>query len=856
LTEPTERILAHLEELGFEVRSGWAEPFGEHLPLVTGVAWDTECAQVTLIAEGEGSLAPEPWRQLLFAGSGIRHQLAGDEASAFGTPVIIAIVDPQASGELRALAEGLSREYAVFSRVDLNVVLQADVHDDERLDDALAPLLPRCRRTRGSEISKREVQKFWALLRVEVEGAAAGLDEIFGDRRAAAGREGAEALLGDSPDSAGLPAPVPIREVKLRRFRSIELADLGLAGVNVINGPNGGGKTSLVEALELAWAGTSQRKPPDVEADEYAAHLPLDGAGAFSIEADGRLIEGVSSEPRAELARCVLTQEAMAALASEAPKERFATLLTVAGLEIPDVKSRTEALLRQSKAEVDKQFSTAGMANLQRMDRVGLRHLREELESEFADRFAALPEISSIEAALVSISGGAFRPRHWKAEAGVRAALKAADRAVAEAGERRSETPVGPTLDEAGELVAGLLEERVQTASGVGRLLEALRAQFQAERAPQPSEEATHPPSPTEAPPPIGVELASRWLRSAVGLRQSAERFVADAAAIEDPGWAERLRAYAGALEQAAGLAPSAELEVLSTPTAPPVPKLEVKADPEVQQAAGFTEAPIDAVSVGPVLRELADALDAHVATLRDLGGRLERHPARNVGEHWEGLMDSICRFELARTLRREGPIQQASERMVSELLDERLRPVVAELMAAIVRFEWYFRPLRMSTEKRQVRLGGLATDREDLDARLLLNSAEKAVLGLAWFLALHMLQPEERRRVLVLDDPTSAFDTLNTAGFTSTLRALTRLLRPEQVVIATHSDRVAVLLSEEMAGVDGWPAQVRRTRFQRNAKFRSEAIEEWAGEDQCDTGSELERLGLLESAGTSKPDE
>lgn len=59
-------------------------------------------------------------------------------------------------------------------------------------------------------------------------------------------------------------------------------------------------------------------------------------------------------------------------------------------------------------------------------------------------------------------------------------------------------------------------------------------------------------------------------------------------------------------------------------------------------------------------------------------------------------------------------------------------------------------------------------------------------MLGLAWFLALHMLQPKKRRAVLVLDDPTSAFDSLNTAGFTSTLRALTRLLRPEQVVIAT----------------------------------------------------------------------
>ena len=56
------------------------------------------------------------------------------------------------------------------------------------------------------------------------------------------------------------------------------------------------------------------------------------------------------------------------------------------------------------------------------------------------------------------------------------------------------------------------------------------------------------------------------------------------------------------------------------------------------------------------------------------------------------------------------------------------------------------------------------------------------------------------------MDDPTAGFDNANTAGFTSTLRAFTRLLRPEQVVIATHDERVAAMLAEELAGVDGWP--------------------------------------------------
>jgi wobble nucleotide-excising tRNase len=56
-------------------------------------------------------------------------------------------------------------------------------------------------------------------------------------------------------------------------------------------------------------------------------------------------------------------------------------------------------------------------------------------------------------------------------------------------------------------------------------------------------------------------------------------------------------------------------------------------------------------------------------------------------------------------------------------------------------------------------------------------------VVGVAWFLALHLLQPAERRRVLVLDDPTSGFDTVNRGGFIATLRAFARLTRPEQLL-------------------------------------------------------------------------
>ena len=131
----------------------------------------------------------------------------------------------------------------------------------------------------------------------------------------------------------------------------------------------------------------------------------------------------------------------------------------------------------------------------------------------------------------------------------------------------------------------------------------------------------------------------------------------------------------------------------------------------------------------------------------------------------------------------------------------------------------------------------------------MVLNSAERTVLGIAWFLALHMLQPEERRRVLVLDDPTSGFDAANQAGFTSTLRAFIRLTKPEQVAIATYDDAIAALLAEELAEVGGWPQSLARVRFQRDTNDRSYATAERAEAPAGDIDAESERLGLLEDA-------
>ena len=115
--------------------------------------------------------------------------LAGDGPAAYGTPVILAIVDEQGERCLRELAEDLAESYALFSRVEVNLIRERDLGDDERLDVALAPLLPCCRRMLGQEISRGEVQRFWETLRKEIHETAMALGDMFASHREQAARE-------------------------------------------------------------------------------------------------------------------------------------------------------------------------------------------------------------------------------------------------------------------------------------------------------------------------------------------------------------------------------------------------------------------------------------------------------------------------------------------------------------------------------------------------------------------------------------------------------------------------------------------------------------------------------------------
>jgi energy-coupling factor transporter ATP-binding protein EcfA2 len=848
LSNATTLILERLAKLDFKFHHGKAAPFGEPLPLVTGMAWDETTAQVALIAETNGNADVALWRQLLFAGSGIRHQLAGDGPSAFGTPLILAIVDDDQQGVVRVLAEDLIKSYAVFNRVDLNILTKEHVADPGRVDDALAPLLPRCRSLLGQEISRGEVQKFWSVLRDEVEKAAQGLDGRFGDRRSEAGRRAADALIGDSADAPQLPVPTPISSMLLKHFRSVRKMPIDFAQMNVVYGPNGSGKTTIVEAMELGWAGTSQRVPEDVEADDYAKHLPTDGEGSFALTIDGRTVSAVSDTEGAELARCVLTHEAMSELVSEAPEERFDALLKVTGLEIPDLKSRTGRLIDETKERVDRVFQAAGIDPPRTKSTAGLGHLQKKLKSGFLKEFIDLPELITIEKSLASVSQRRFISHDQSATEAVGELLGRADTLVAEVfnGGAGDET-IAAALDAANSAVAELLTARTELATSCRRLVQAL-----AQREALTAETSPLADADEDQDAPISVGLATRWLAHSEELSKSAERFKDESLAVDSEDWSSRLAEYAEALQKAAHIPPVKKLRQLSEPRGrPALARIPEEIDEGLFRAVGFRTPTMDP-EVLPPLRELASTLQEHVEGLQQINTKLGNHAARRYGAHAEPILDALCDYELARSLRREGPIMDASEKLISELLDDRLAPAVRELVAAVVRFEWYFKPLLMSTDTRQIVLAGLATSRSDLDARLVLNSAERTIVGLAWFLALHLLQPPERRRVLVLDDPTAGFDKANQAGFTSTLRAFVRLLKPEQVVITTHDDAVASVLTEEFTAVEGWPKSMLRLRVQRDEEDFSVAEPQSTPEPPRPLSEESKELGLLEDATAS----
>jgi energy-coupling factor transporter ATP-binding protein EcfA2 len=816
VSDSVTRVLERLTSIGFETRDEPIAPFGEPLALVAAVAWDATTSQLALIAELEMEQDTETWRQLLFAGSGIRHQLAGDGPAAYGTPVILLIVDEECERRIRELAENLAESYALFNRVEINLIRRSDLDNDPSLDVALAPLLPSCRQMLGQEISRGEVQRFWQTLREEIHNAAFKLDPIFAAHREQASLDCAHQLIGDSEQAPELPAPTPQQHIQLDNFRTFGHAEIDLAAVTVIHGPNGSGKSTIVEALELMWAGRSQRQPDDVGPDEYARHLPGNGDGQFMVTTADRRLTTVTADATTELPRCVLNQEVIAQLVSSSPQDRYLGLLATTGLEIPDLKARTDLLVKAAKSEADAALSAAGLQPLRRADTDARKHLVNTLGASFAARLPADGELAAAEQTLAAVAAGAFAPRNWRSQE-ANAALSTVDGLVGRVLAEPESPGLNDALDEAQDVLRHLATERQTSAQNMQRLLGVLASDV-------PSATASQPTPRGDKNSGIPPALAARWLSHARSVIAAAADFRREADALDRKRWSDPLAAYADALQAAAKIVPQEALEPLTRASMP----LRERDSPRREQPremfidAGFTRVPDQPLAILPALGELANQLQRHAASLNALAGEIAQHPARRFAEHSGRVLGAICRFELARSLRREGPIMRASETRIGELLRDRLAPVVRELVAATVRFEWYFKPLEIPDQTRKLVLGGLATSKPDLDARMTLNSAERHVLGVAWFLALHLLQPVARRRVLVLDDPTAGFDAVNQAGFIATLRAFVRLTRPDQLILVTQDDTLAAVLSEEFAPVDGWPQSATRIRCRRDADDRS----------------------------------
>ena len=840
MSERTTRVLARLIEVGFQAREGGIAPFGEELPLVTGVAWDSSTAQVALVAESAGAPDEQAWRQLLFAASGLRHHLAEEQPPAFGTPLVLAIVDPESQRALRGIVEDLTSSYAVFSRVDLNLIRYGDLANDDALDTALAPLLPCCREAMGTTIARPDVERFWAALRASIANAATELPELFGSFRDRAADELGSSLIGSSVMAEEISAPVPVRRVRLRGFRSFVDSDVSLSPVTVIHGANGSGKSSLLEALELLWSGSTQRRPPGVSPAEYARHLPRRGEGDFRVDGDLEdhptpiTVEKLAETPTAELARSVLTQEAVAALVNGTPADRYSQLLAITGLEIPDLDGRTRQLLDRAKQQADDALVEAGLPPLRGANRDGLKHLREALSMTAATRIQPPEELAAAEYTLASDSAGTYTARPWEDDAELRELAQRLDNSLSSVTSQLTASPaLREVMNEASRRLRDLAARRRKAGQSARQLLDALRASS------RPSA------SPLTAPGPIPARLAIEWISHAESVSAASNRFRKDSRRLDDPVWSARLNQYADGLDRIAEAVPTDELREFAR-AAPLLEAASPKSVPDrLFNAAGFTRVPPEPLRLVEHLEALSSQLHRHAEDLDTLASELDSHPALKFAEHSEHILAAICRYELARNIRRQGPIARASADLLSELLVGRLYPVLRELVAAMVRFEWYFEPLRLSVDGRQVIIGGLATPRADLDARMLLNSAERTVVGVAWFLALHLLQPVERRRVLVLDDPTAAFDAVNAAGFMATLRAFTRLSRPDQLIVATHDIAAATLLSDEFGPVEGWPVSVSRVRCRRDNDDQSVATVEWTNDRAADLEAEEGMLGL-----------
>jgi hypothetical protein len=844
-------VIARLKERKFKVDDEHRELFGEVLSPLRAVAVDHRTHQLVLVAEQERAnvLAASEgefersWRELLFAASGLRHHLRGSAPPALSAPIILAIVDDHGAYRLRQLVEEIAEEYVLFTRIDVTIIeMQEVAGNDEALDLAMAPVLPCVRDAlaNGVTVATQDVERFWQELRSEIQDSVARIAKDFGGMETA---ETTDRLIlelrdrgvGEIDGEEPLRPPWRIANLALTNFRSFDEAEFSLPAVALVHGANGSGKTSVCEALEIAWSGGTQRMPgADIEMDEYERHLKRNGAtisirfAKANSDAGDDLIWDERTELMrpgvAALGRTVLAQHTLSEMVDSAPKDRLEAFRKVSGLALPELeKKRIDALRRAAFDAANEALRVARIEPLQAVTRSALSHLQRALESDFS---AALPPPDQLEGAIDALaraSGGAYAGA-GRVDSNLADLLRDADAALGGAvADLAGAADPSPYLAAAESALRSEAQRLREVADPLRQVAQQISRQVAAQS--KVPERAVDMPSP-----PVPPGTAARWLGHVRGLEQSVSSLDDLAPGIDDESWRLRLGVYTKALRAAIRQSSANQLEQLAKEdrSAERSPRIVAELDRELLRRAGFPRSPEWSRNVVAAMGELQAQLSERAARLEELAAGISRHPGRSFVSRAARIMPLLFRFEVIRELANQrGAIARAQETLVTELLDGRLFPVVRELVAALVRFDWYFKPLKMQADKKGLHMSGIANDDETQDVRYLLNAAERTVVGIAWFLALHLLQHEDDRRVLVLDDPASGFDSTNKAAFVATLRAVVLLLEPEQVLITTHDDALVALLEQEFAVID---RGLEVLRCRRKASGVSEIRREAAG--------------------------
>jgi energy-coupling factor transporter ATP-binding protein EcfA2 len=855
---PLDQLLGHLGPLGFEVGKTLA-PFDQELPLVGGWALHRRTATFALFATSDEGFDDTAWRDLLFALSGLRNDIRSGRDPALSSPILFALIGTPDDGDrLRALVEELARDYLLFTRLEINIVIGDLAQRD--LDLELAPLLPRCRRAvdQADVLGPEVLNTLERYVREEVvrrsqESPEPALVEEI--REAAEEIADRLAIAVGAKRSDADPAVSPVNQLSVRDLRSFRKATIDLQALTVLVGGNGSGKSTLVEALQILWTGTSSRWPNDVDAQEFQRHLVRGESDAFVIQ--GVLEDGTEREAvlgampsRDRAARNFFLHDLTHDVALEEPTQRYKDLLELTGLQIPALDAEAARVKQDAKDDLNRLLVRLDLEPLARRGNRGVKHVRDQLT-----RHAVAPPPDGAD-----VSHAARRVEDVAAGQGLRFAfpldLSTSDRHIA-ARLASWSTELAESLRVPDGAESGLralhaeLSARAEYARGYLGTLESLLAQVDLgnraeEKAVAPPQEASSSPEPL----PLQTPVIDVWLALERSLRAHVSALAAGATDTEDKLWRARLDEFVANARQLIDAVPVEELSRMRDAIDVSAPPKSVELaqrrslSPSLLGAAGFMQSaatlPQLDSELTDALAQLRDRLRAYAAGVRESADSVLRSPSLGLGDVETDLRLALARYEVARAI--EKPI-------VVDLISTSFGNIVAELISALTRFEWYFTPVGFDLSNGRLGMHGMVKEGPSYDVRMLLNAGERSIVTFSWFLALYLLQPEEHRRVLALDDPFANLDANNQAAAISTLRMFLRLVRPDQVVFSCHDQMLAEGVLHEMGEVEDWPLGRTYLRLQRSPKGFSESASINFPAAAPDLDDEIAHLGLSEGA-------